>query len=65
MNKHVINRRKLGCGCLGFVYVGSWAINQPTTIKNESDKIDSNKVNTFLKRGTNELLVVLVQEETS
>jgi hypothetical protein len=35
------------------------------TIKNESGKIDSNKANTFSRRGTMDLLVVLVQQETS
>jgi hypothetical protein len=34
-------------------------------VKNESGKIDSNKANTFSRRGTKELLMVLVQEETS
>ncbi len=37
----------------------------PTTITNESCRIDSNKANTFLKRGTKDLLVALVQKEMS
>jgi hypothetical protein len=49
---------------LGFVYVRSGAINKPTIGKNESGKIDLNKANTFSRRGTRGLLVVLVQEET-
>jgi hypothetical protein len=49
---------------LGFVYARNWVVNQPTTIKNKNGKIDSNKANTFSRRGTKDLLVVLVQEET-
>jgi hypothetical protein len=40
---------------LSFVHGRSWAINQPTIIKNESGRTDSNKVNTFSKRGTKDL----------
>jgi hypothetical protein len=48
---------------LGFVYARSWVVNQPTTIKNENGKIDSNEANMFSRRGTKDFLVVLVQEE--
>jgi hypothetical protein len=33
--------------------------------KNESGETNSNKANTFLRRGTRGLLVVLIQKETS
>jgi hypothetical protein len=65
MNRHANNRRRSNYGHLGFVYVGSWVVNQPTIVKNENGKIASNKANTFLKKGTKDLLVVLVQAETS
>jgi hypothetical protein len=61
----VNSKRRLGCNCLGFVYAGNWAINEPTTIKNEGGKIHSDNANTFLKRSTKDLLEVLVQVETS
>jgi hypothetical protein len=59
------SKRSLGYGCLGFVYAKSWVINEPTTIKNESGKTHLDNVNTFLKRSTKDLLMVLVQAETS
>jgi hypothetical protein len=40
---------------LGFVHARSWVINQPTIIKNENGRTNSNKVNTFSKRGTKDL----------
>jgi hypothetical protein len=58
-------KRSLGYGCSGFVYAESWAINEPTTVKNESGKIHLDNANTFLKRNTKDLLVVWVQAETS
>jgi hypothetical protein len=46
-----VSKRKSGYGFLGFNYVGCWPINKPTTIENESDKINPNKTNIFLRRG--------------
>jgi hypothetical protein len=65
MNTHANNRKRSNYGHLGFVYVESWVVNQPTIVKTENGKIDSNKANTFSKKGTKDLLVVLIQVKTS
>jgi hypothetical protein len=59
------SKRRLSCNCLGFVYARNWVINEPTIAKNESGKNHLDNANTFLKWSTNDLLVVLVQAETS
>jgi hypothetical protein len=40
---------------LGFVHARNWAINLTTIVKNESGRTDSNKVNTFSRKGTKDL----------
>ncbi len=47
VNGCVNNRGKLGYGCLDFGYLGSWAFNQLTIIKDERGKFHSNKGNNF------------------
>jgi hypothetical protein len=50
----------LGCDFLGFGYARCWVVNKPTTIEDESGKTNPNKANTFPRRSTWDLLVVLV-----
>jgi hypothetical protein len=54
------SRRRLGNGFLGFGYAGCWVVNKPTTIENESGRIDPNKVSIFPRSSTKDILVVLV-----
>jgi hypothetical protein len=54
------NKRILGCGFLGFGYVRCWDVNKPSTVEDESGKTNPNKVNTFPRRSTKDLLVVLI-----
>jgi len=58
------NRKRLSCGFLGF---SLQKVRHSISLqyKNESGRTHLNKANTFLKRSTKDLLVVLVQVETS
>jgi hypothetical protein len=56
-----INSRRRSCnGFLSFGYGGCWIVNKPTTIEDESDRIDPNKANIFPKRSTEDILVILI-----
>jgi hypothetical protein len=54
------SKRKLGGGFLGFDYAGCWAINKPVIIEDESGRTYPNKANTFLRRNTKDVSVVLI-----
>jgi hypothetical protein len=64
-NKCSNNKTSLGNGFLGFGYARYWVVNKLATIENESDIIDPNKVNTFPRRSTKDVLVVLALAQTS
>ncbi len=59
-NKCINNRKISSGGFLGFGYARCWAINKHVTIKDESGRTYPNKANTFLRRSTMDVLVVLV-----
>jgi hypothetical protein len=55
-----ITKKRSGGGFLGFGYARCWAINKPTRIEDESDKIDPNRANTFPRRSTKDLMIILI-----
>jgi hypothetical protein len=59
-NKCTNSKRRSGGGFLGFGSIRLWAINKLATIEDESGRIDPNKADTFPKKNTRDLMMVLV-----
>jgi hypothetical protein len=54
------SKKRLGSGFLGFGYARCRDVNKPTTIEDESGQTNPNKANTFPRKNTMNLLVVMV-----